>query len=109
MRTHRTSEALHISYSNSRIERSRADLDLGGLIGAGAWRGPLGRGETVLLVEDEHSLWQLTSRILARNGYQVAAAVTAVDAVRRARDLQQPCDLLDDGNGNGNGAGGQSP
>jgi PAS domain S-box-containing protein len=53
-----------------------------------------GRGETVLLVEDEESLWQLTSRILTRNGYRVCAARTPADAVSKAGDQRQPIDLL---------------
>jgi PAS domain S-box-containing protein len=53
-----------------------------------------GRGETILLVEDEASLWELSRRILVRNGYQVCPAATAVDAVRHASDLAQPIDLL---------------
>jgi PAS domain S-box-containing protein len=53
-----------------------------------------GRGETVLLVEDEKSLWELASRILSRNGYQVCTATTPADAMRHASDLTQPIDLL---------------
>jgi PAS domain S-box-containing protein len=52
-----------------------------------------GRGETVLLVEDQESLLLLTSRILTSNGYQVCAAAPA-DAIRRAGDPQQPVNLL---------------
>jgi len=53
-----------------------------------------GRGETVLLVEDEESLWELSRRILVRNGYQVCAAASAADAIGHASDLTQPIDLL---------------
>jgi hypothetical protein len=53
-----------------------------------------GRGETVLLVEDEHSLWQLASRILIRSGYQVCPAATPAEALRQASDLDQPISLL---------------
>ena len=53
-----------------------------------------GRGEQILLVEDEPTLWQLTSRILTRNGYQVCDGATAADALREAGDPQQPIDLL---------------
>ncbi len=53
-----------------------------------------GRGETILVVEDEQSLRNLTSRILARNGYQVCVATTAPDALRQASDLTQTIDLL---------------
>ncbi len=55
---------------------------------------PGGLGETVLLVEDEKSLWELASRILARNGYHVCTATTPADALRQASDLTQPIDLL---------------
>jgi len=53
-----------------------------------------GHGQTVLLVEDEESLRELTNRLLTRNGYQVCVAVTAPDALRHASDLQQPISLL---------------
>lgn len=53
-----------------------------------------GHGETILLVEDEPSLRELASRILARNGYQVCAAASGADAVRLAEKPAQPVDLL---------------
>jgi len=53
-----------------------------------------GRGETVLLVEDEESLRQLTSRILTRNGYRVCLAASGPEAVQRASDPAQAIDLL---------------
>jgi signal transduction histidine kinase/CheY-like chemotaxis protein len=55
---------------------------------------PRGRGETILLVEDEASLQELAARILTRNGYQVRAARTAVEAPSIASDTSQPIDLL---------------
>ena len=55
---------------------------------------PRGRGETILLVEDETSLRELASRILTRNGYQVRAALTAAEAPGIAGDTGQPIDLL---------------
>jgi signal transduction histidine kinase/CheY-like chemotaxis protein len=55
---------------------------------------PRGRGETILLVEDEASLQKLASRILTRNGYQVRAARTALEAPVIAADTAQPIDLL---------------
>jgi len=55
---------------------------------------PRGRGETILLVEDETSLQELASRILTRNGYQVRAARTAAEAPSIAGDAGQPVDLL---------------
>ena len=55
---------------------------------------PRGRGETILLVEDETSLQELAARILTRNGYQVRAARTAAEAPGIAGDTGQPIDLL---------------
>jgi PAS domain S-box-containing protein len=53
-----------------------------------------GHGETILLVEDEPSLWQLANRILTRHGYVVCAAVTPAEALLQVADLQQPIDLM---------------
>jgi len=53
-----------------------------------------GHGETILLVEDEESLRQLTTRILVRNGYQVCAFGSGAEAVRLAGDPAQPVTLL---------------
>jgi PAS domain S-box-containing protein len=53
-----------------------------------------GHGETILVVEDEASLRELTSRILARSGYQVCVVDSGSEAVRRASDPDQPIDLL---------------
>ena len=55
---------------------------------------PRGRGETILLVEDETSLRELASRILTENGYQVRAALTAAEAPSIAADTGYPIDLL---------------
>jgi signal transduction histidine kinase/CheY-like chemotaxis protein len=55
---------------------------------------PRGRGETILLVEDETSLQELASRILTRNGYQVRVARTAAAAPGIAGDTGQIIDLL---------------
>ncbi len=55
---------------------------------------PRGRGETILLVEDETSLQELAARILTRNGYQVRVAPTAAEAPGIAGDTGQPIDLL---------------
>jgi PAS domain S-box-containing protein len=56
--------------------------------------GQPGHGETILLVEDEDSLRDLTSRILTRGGYQVCVVASGSEAVRRASDPAQPIDLL---------------
>ncbi len=55
---------------------------------------PRGRGETILLVEDEASLQELATRLLTQNGYQVRVALTAVEAPSIAGDTGQPIDLL---------------
>jgi hypothetical protein len=55
---------------------------------------PEGHGEQVLLVEDEPSLRELTSRILTRHGYRVEAAATGSGAVDWARAPGHPVDLL---------------
>ena len=53
-----------------------------------------GHGNTILLVQDEPVLRELTSRILTRHGYQVCVAADGPDAVRRAKDPAQRLDLL---------------
>jgi PAS domain S-box-containing protein len=53
-----------------------------------------GHGETIMVVEDEESLRKMTSRILARNGYQVCVASGGAEAVRQASDPAQVIDLL---------------
>ena len=55
---------------------------------------PEGHGETVLLVEDETSLRDLTSRILTRHGYRVRAMATGTEAIELARAPGQRVDLL---------------
>ena len=51
-------------------------------------------GETVLLVEDEDALREVTHRILTRNGYRVLTAAGGPDAVAVAADHGGPIDLL---------------
>ncbi len=55
---------------------------------------PEGRDEQILVVEDESSLRELTSRILARHGYRVQAAATGTGAIDWARAPGHPVDLL---------------
>jgi signal transduction histidine kinase/ActR/RegA family two-component response regulator len=55
---------------------------------------PRGRGETILLVEDEAGLKDLASRLLTKNGYHVRAASAAAEAPGIAGDTGQPIDLL---------------
>jgi CheY-like chemotaxis protein len=42
------------------------------------------KGETVLIVEDEEALREVTRRIFARNGYKVITAANGLDALRIA-------------------------
>jgi PAS domain S-box-containing protein len=53
-----------------------------------------GRGETILLVEDEDSLRALTARILAGNGYKVIAAADGCEAIGIAERHFGGLDLL---------------
>jgi PAS domain S-box-containing protein len=51
-------------------------------------------GETVLVVEDEEAMREVTRRILARNGYQVITAATGADALRLTEQDQRQIHLL---------------
>jgi signal transduction histidine kinase len=52
------------------------------------------RGETVLVVEDEAALREVTRRILARNGYRVITAASGPEALDIARNHQGEIHLL---------------
>jgi signal transduction histidine kinase/CheY-like chemotaxis protein len=52
------------------------------------------KGETVLVVEDEAALREVTRRILARNGYQVITAASGPEALDIARDHRGEIHLL---------------
>ncbi len=51
-------------------------------------------GETVLVVEDEDAMRELTRRILTRNGYEVLLARSGVEAIELVRAREEPIDLL---------------
>ena len=53
-----------------------------------------GRGEVILLVEDEQGLRTMAGRILARNGYLVREAADGPAAIRLAGDPAERIDLL---------------
>jgi signal transduction histidine kinase len=55
---------------------------------------PTPRGETVLVVEDEAALLEVTRRILSRNGYQVIAAASGHEAIATARSHPGDIHLL---------------
>jgi PAS domain S-box-containing protein len=56
-------------------------------------RAPIPRGQTILVVEDETDLREITRRMLARNGFQVVTAADGSEALRAARGTAQ-IDLL---------------
>jgi two-component system, cell cycle sensor histidine kinase and response regulator CckA len=64
------------------------------LIAAGPRQPPRGKGETVLLVEDDPRVRKLARRLLVRSGYAVIEAADAEDAVRLAADHAGHIDLL---------------
>lgn len=53
-----------------------------------------GGAETVLLVEDEHLVRQLTGEILRRSGYHVLEAPDGLQAMAVIRGYTRPIDLL---------------
>jgi PAS domain S-box-containing protein len=55
---------------------------------------PAGKGETVLLVEDEQSVRELTGRILAENGYEVIHASDGYRARTASDGFEGQIDLL---------------
>ncbi|GAA3456358.1 PAS domain S-box protein [Dactylosporangium matsuzakiense] len=55
---------------------------------------PPGRGQTVLVAEDEPALREVTTRILRRGGYAVLSAADGVAALQLASEHGGPIDLL---------------
>jgi two-component system cell cycle sensor histidine kinase/response regulator CckA len=55
---------------------------------------PSGRGETVLIVEDEPTILETAKKMLERLGYQVLAADTPGGAIHLAKDSDGHIDLL---------------
>jgi PAS domain S-box-containing protein len=51
-------------------------------------------GETILVVEDEEALREVTRRILTRNGYQVLTAANGPDALKTAEHTEAGIQLL---------------
>jgi signal transduction histidine kinase/ActR/RegA family two-component response regulator len=56
--------------------------------------GPLGGSETVLVVDDEEGLREVTRRILTRNGYVVITATSGAEAIEIAASNEGTIDLL---------------
>ena len=59
-----------------------------------AGAGPVGGSETILLVEDEASVRELTRRMLEDSGYRVLAAADGSEALRLCTIDLEPIDLL---------------
>jgi two-component system sensor histidine kinase EvgS len=55
---------------------------------------PVGRGEVVLIVEDEASILKLTQKMLDGLNYRVLAAATPAEAVEIAREHKEEIHLL---------------
>jgi CheY-like chemotaxis protein len=55
---------------------------------------PVTGEKTILLVEDEHALREVTGRMLASHGYRVVAAENGEQALEVARAHEGPIDLL---------------
>lgn len=55
---------------------------------------PLGRGESVLLVEDDVSILKLGERILKKLGYNILSATSPMEAIQLANELSGRIDLL---------------
>jgi len=53
-----------------------------------------GRGEVVLIVEDEAALREATRRVLARNGYEALVASNGYQAINLATSATQRLDVL---------------
>jgi len=77
-----------------RIHLPRHAGEAVGALPRGAVDVPRGRGETVLVVEDDPGILDLTANILERHGYRVLAAGTPEEALRVAREEAGDIDLL---------------
>jgi len=55
---------------------------------------PEGKGETVLLAEDEESVRKISASILEQFGYRVLTAADGIEAVRLFREHGSPIDLV---------------
>ncbi len=71
-----------------------ATEETGGATAKPVKTGPASAGETVLVVEDEAAMRELTRRILDRHGYRVIVAANGAEALRAAEHHEGPIDLL---------------
>lgn len=55
---------------------------------------PLGRGETLLVVDDDEGVRKVVEEVLVHDGYHVVSTSSPLEALRIARDLGQQLDLL---------------
>jgi PAS domain S-box-containing protein len=55
---------------------------------------PLGRGEVVLVVEDEADVRRMADRMLSRSGYAVIGAADGAEAISLCERSEQPIDLV---------------
>lgn len=55
---------------------------------------PSGRGETVLLVEDDQAILELAKTMLENYRYQVLSAASSSEAIRLARQKEDSIDLM---------------
>lgn len=80
--------------STFKIYIPRHTMPISEIIEQGSAAVPLGRGELVLVVEDEESIMKLAKKILEGLGYRVATAALPSEAVRLVREHQTEIDLL---------------
>jgi two-component system cell cycle sensor histidine kinase/response regulator CckA len=70
------------------------DAPVPGEAGNGETQPPRGGGETILVVEDEPALLEVTRRILDENGYDVLVATGGPEALKLATEHQGEIDVL---------------
>jgi signal transduction histidine kinase/ActR/RegA family two-component response regulator len=80
--------AIHLPSEGREAAAGRSDVE------PGRRRGPQGRGERILLVEDEPALREMTHQFLAENGYLVRPCSTVGEATEIFRQEKVPFDLI---------------
>ena len=79
-----TTMKIHLPVSGKRPERGRTDVAVA----------PRGRGEVILVVEDEPDVRRMAERILGENGYSVIGTGVGSEALAVCREEEQTIDLL---------------